>query len=124
MKRLYLFAAIILFAAIPANAQQSNGFTPCKTSAQPGSLSVSGTSSNELLSTCGPSVIIYNITSQEAFYELGSNSSTTATTSSPSIPGNTFVILSVPFGQGTVAYLAAITASSTTTLRVVQGSAN
>ena len=79
------------------------------------SISVSNSSSAITLSNCGPVVIIYNITSQEAFYNTGA----TATTSNYSIPGNSYVVLQV--SQAAPGQLSAITASSTTTLRIVQG---
>lgn len=118
MKRL-LLAAVLCVVALPAFAGGAGnvGISPCAAE----SLSVSGSSNNVLLSTCGPVVIVYNITSQEAFYNLGSTSSTTAATTNFSIPGNSFVTLNVNT-QGW--YLAAITASATTTLRIVQGYAN
>ena len=47
--------------------------------------------------------------------------STAATTAGYSLPGNTFVVLNVNTVGG---YLAAITATSTTTIRIVQGYAN
>jgi hypothetical protein len=121
MIRSALFAGI-LFALLPqsAHAQEQHGFTPCTASAGAQTLSVSGTSSNVQLATCGPNVMLFNITSQEAFYNLGSTSSTAATTSSFSIPGNSYIVLTVP--NATVGYwLAAITATSTTTLRISQG---
>lgn len=61
---------------------------------------------------------MWNITSQEVFYNYGSSSGTAATTSNYSIPGNSFVVLFLGLGQY---YLAAITASSSSTLRVTQG---
>lgn len=115
--RRFLWAAIIVAAIVlasPGSAQR--GFTPC-TGTQP-SLSVSNVSSNVQLGTCGGTAILYNNGSQEAFYVLGSASNTAATTSNSSLPGNTFVVLSVPVSF----YLAAITSASTTTIRVVQGS--
>jgi hypothetical protein len=87
------------------------GITVCSAN----TISVSNSSSAITLSSCGPVVIIYNITSQEAFYNTGA----TATTSNYSIPGNSYVVLQVP--QANPGQLSAITASSTTTLRIVQG---
>lgn len=104
------------------------GISPCAG----GTLAVTGSSSNVQLSNCGPVVIIYNTTSQEAFYALGDTSSTTATAQSSStaapvagtysIPGGLYVVLNV--NNQTSPYLAAITATSVTTLRIVQGYAN
>lgn len=104
-------AAILgLFGIRPANAVTA-GITVCSSN----TISASGSSSNITLSNCGPVVIIYNITSQEAFYNLGS----VATTSNYSIPGNSYVVLQI--NQASTVVLSAITASSTTTLRIVQG---
>lgn len=99
------------------------GLTPC-TANPPASLAVSNVSSNVRMGTCGATVIVYNITSQEVFWLLGAASSTAATTSANSLPGNTYVVLSVPTVSGSGYYFAAITASSTSTLRFVQGSAH
>ena len=118
MKR--LIAALLLGCAftLPAGAQSGMaGISPCAAE----SLAVTGTTGNVQLSVCGPVVILYNITAQEAFYNYGAASSTAATTAGYSLPGNTFVVLNVNTVGG---YLAAITATSTTTIRIVQGYAN
>jgi hypothetical protein len=117
------FAFALLFPA-GAMAQQA-GISACAG----GTLAVTSSSANVQLSTCGPVVIVYNITSQEAFYAFGATSSAAATaqttsTAAPiagtySLPGNSFVTLNI--SNETAAYLAAITASNTTTLRIVQG---
>jgi hypothetical protein len=116
-------AIALLFGMSTANAQIA-GLTPCAG----GTLAVTGTSANVLLSTCGPVVILYNITSQEAFYTTGATSGAAATaqtssTAAPaantySVPGNTYAVVDL---TGPTSYLAAITATSTTTLRIVQG---
>ena len=108
-------ACVLLFLPVAASAQQVAGITPCAAE----SLSVSGTSGNIQLSQCGPTVIVYNITSQEAFYQLATSSAGTATTSNYSLPGNQFVVLQI--AQTQIMWLAAITGSSTTTFRIVQG---
>jgi hypothetical protein len=115
MKKI-LFSALIFLGYLSSAIGQTppSGLTPCASA----SLSVSGTTSNTQLSTCGPTVLLINITSQEAFYNLGAASNTAATTSNYSLPGNTSVVLNV--GQAGL-YLAAITATSTATLRIVQG---
>lgn len=108
---------LVLFLCFPAFAQQNSGISPCTTD-PPASLSVGVTSTNVQLSTCGPTVIVLNITSQEVFFKLGNTNAVTAATTSNSLPGNTFIVLSVPTnGQ----WFAAITASSTSTLRFIQG---
>ena len=64
-----------------------------------------------------------NLTSQEAFFNVGKASSTVATTGSYSIPGGAYIIITVPNDNVAGWYLAAITATSTTTLRVIVGNA-
>jgi hypothetical protein len=92
------------------------GITPCSAN----SISVNNSSQNIQLSTCGPTVIVWNIGTVETFVNLGTASSTAATTSNYSVPANSYLVLNV----GTTGiYLAAITAASTTTLRVIQGTA-
>lgn len=120
-----LLAATVLVALLCAPIQSdaqvgANIFSPCA----PNSLSVSGTSSNVQLSVCGPVVYLINTTSQEAFWKLGPASTTAATTTvtdSYSIPGNTYERITVPTGQSAGYYLAAITATGTTTIRILQG---
>jgi hypothetical protein len=125
----WIALALALLVGSPAQAQSAQaGIATCAG----GTLAVSGTSSNVQLSNCGPVVILYNIGSQEAFYTFGATSSAAATaqsssTSAPvantySLPGDQYIILNLPLGFGTTAgYLAAITATSTTTIRIVQG---
>jgi hypothetical protein len=114
----FCVALVALFlVSIPVHAQFA-GISPCAAE----SLSVSNSSGNVQLSACGPVVILYNITTQEAFYNLGSSSTAAATTSNYSLPGNSFVTLQI--NQNTTNWLAGITASSTTTFRVVQGFAS
>lgn len=120
MIRLLVGIAILCCSLTAAGAQEQHGFTPCLASAGAQTMSVSNTSSNIQLAVCGPNVLVFNITAQEAFYNLGSTSATAATTSSFSIPGNSYILLTVPTGA-TGYYLAAITATSTTTLRISQG---
>ena len=127
LKIALLCGALACASPTPLFAQASQaGITPCGG----GTLAVTGTSSNVQLSTCGPVAIVYNISTQEAFYALGSTSATAAvaqsSTTSPvasqySIPGNTYVVINVPNAGAPAWYLAAITATSTTTLRIVQG---
>jgi len=131
MKR-WLIAPLAMGALLCASDSDAQvgvaGISPCAG----GTLAVTSTSSNVQLSNCGPVVIVYNITSQEAFYALGNTSSTTATAQSSStaapiagtysIPGGLYVVLNV--NNQTAPFLAAITSTSTTTLRIVQGYAN
>lgn len=126
MRKILAALCFALMFPVGALADQA-GISTCAG----GTLAVTGSSSNVQLATCGPVVIVYNITSQEAFYNYGSASNTAATsqitsTTAPtngngafSLPGNSFVTLNI--GNLTTAYFAAITPTSTTTLRIVQG---
>lgn len=125
MLRIFAVLGALIAATCGVNAGELAGITPCAG----GTLAVTGTSANVALSKCGAVVIVYNITSQEAFYALGATSAATATAQSSStvapvasqmsIPGNQFVVLQIP--PDTPGFLAAITGTSTTTLRIVQG---
>lgn len=123
--RIIVAAVAAWLIASPAWAQSTAGMSPCNPTATK-SLSVSGTSSEVQIPNCSTSrpattVIVYNVGSQEAFYRINTSAgSTAATTAAFSLPGLTYVRLAVPAGGG---YIAAITASSTTTLRLVPGNA-
>lgn len=119
MRKALLIISFVLAFLPPAVAQQQHGFTPCLASAGAQTISASNISSGVTLSSCGPNVIIFNISSQEAFYNLSSTDAA-ATTSDYSIPGNSYINLVVP-NAGVTYYLTAITAANTTTLRISQG---
>ncbi len=125
MLKRFLLACVLLTLFITGVSAQSGapkGIEPCA----PNSLNVTGTSSNIQLSKCGPSVILMNLTSQEAFFKVGKASTTAATTTvtdSYSIPGGTYIVITVPNLDTAGWYLAAITATATTTIRVIQGNA-
>lgn len=106
---------LVLTAVFSSAALAQTGITPCGTAA---TLSVTGTSSNVQLSACGGTVLLWNISAQEAFYNFGTLSTVTAATSNWSLPGNSSVVLNLGTNRP---YLAAITATSTTTLRITQG---
>ena len=114
MLRIIAALGILISLAGGANAQYA-GLTPCI----PKSLAVTSSTANVQLGTCGPTIILYNISSQEAYYNYGSTSAVTATTSSYYIPGGGFIVLNLPAGS----WLAGITPTSTTTFKVVQGAA-
>lgn len=114
MRRILAFLVALLMTG-PAFAQTTSaGFTPAGTAR---SLSVSNVTSNVQLTGTQSTVILWNIGATEAFYKIGSTSNTTATTSDYSIPAGSAMVLNVPQN----AYIAAITASSTTTIRITQG---
>jgi hypothetical protein len=116
LNRVAAFAvAIGLLACIgPIADAQNVGISGCNAA----TLSVTGTSSNVQLSKCAPSALLLNVTSTEAFYVTGATSATAATTSNFSIPGNSYQLVDVSAaGQ----WIAAITATGTTTLRITQG---
>ena len=122
MRTFFLAISFWLLSTLAPQAQVPKGISACA----PNSLSVTGTSSNIQLSQCGPSVILMNLTSQEAFFKVGKASTTVATTTitdSYSIPGGAYIVIVVPNLDVAGWYLAAITATSTTTIRVIQGNA-
>src|SRR5690348_11577453 len=115
MTKLFLGLLLSLLGATAALPQAGLvGLSPCAAE----TLSVSAVSSNVQLSICGPVVYLYNIGSQEAFYNFGTASNTAAVTTNYSLPGNTLVKLNLGVGG---LYLAGITAANTTTFRIVQG---
>jgi len=117
LRKIAIAAAFIVAMASPA-LSQVRGISPCGTGTK--TISASVTSSNVQVHSCANIAILYNITSQEAFYSVGTASSQTAAVTDFSLPGNTYVVLSVPRGG----WVAAITASSTTTIRLVPGVGN
>jgi hypothetical protein len=102
-----------------AFAQQPKGISPCSAA----TINANGTSSNIQLSQCGASVVIMNLTSQEAFFNVGKASSTAATANNYSIPGGAYIIITVPNNDVAGWYLAGFTATSSTTLRIIVGNA-
>jgi hypothetical protein len=121
LKKLLLGSVVAAALVCPAFSQQPpRGFAPGAGNACTQSISVSGTAASIQFNKCGPSVLLENVGSQEAFYLLSSNN-TAATTSSFSIPGNSWQMLTIPDQGATQWYLSAITATSTTTLRALQG---
>lgn len=108
-----LAALSLMLLASGANAQA--GITPCAAK----TLSVTTTTGNVALSTCGQTVILYNTTSQEAYFNVGTASNTAATTSTFYAPAGSYVVLQAP--TGVVSYLAGITPTATTTFKIIQG---
>jgi hypothetical protein len=117
MKKILGAAVLLLALCAPASSQFAAGISPCSAN----TISVSGSSNNVQLSLCGPSVLLWNVGTQELFYVTGTASGTAATTSNYSLPGNSFIVINVGNGSAIAPYLAAITATSTTTLRITQG---
>jgi len=97
-----------------AAAQSVQSFTP---NGGPVSLSVSNSSSRVALPTSGPTALIVNTGANTAYLAFGSSSVTAATTGILLSPG-----CSTAFNVNGQTYIAAITASSTTTLSVTSGS--
>jgi hypothetical protein len=81
------------------------------------SLSVTTTTGNVACTGAGTTLRLANVTAQECFVAFGS-STVAATTGGFSVPGNSQAFISVP---GTTTHVAAITASSTATLRISRG---
>lgn len=118
MKKFLATIAFFFFTSF-AQAAPQLGITPCVISAQPADLSFSGTSANRKMSTCGETVIVYNNSTSDARYRLGTASTTTALTTDLLLPANTFVVLNVGIAG---MYFAAISAGSGT-ISFVQGTA-
>lgn len=116
-RKLFVLLTFLGGLLAPWEASSQAGLTPCGSAI---TLSVTNTTSNAQLSNCGGVVLVWNVGTVEAFYTFGTASTTAATTSSWSIPSTSFVVLNLPTNRP---YLAAITASSTTTIRITQGNA-
>ena len=113
MRWIGLGVFIAWLAIVPAQAQQSSGFTFNAAT----SLSVTGTSSNVAYPGSGSKLIVQNTGSNTAYLLQGNFSGTTATTASfPLTAGACIYLQATPGG-----YIAGITASSTTTVLVTQG---
>jgi hypothetical protein len=113
------FFATVLFGVVlgslpPAEAQTFQGIRVCSSN---NTLSASAVSSSVQLSSCASTTIVWNTGTAEAFLALG-NSTVTATTAGISLPAGTYLVLNA--GQA-APYLAAITASGTSALRIIQG---
>ena len=89
--RFYLVVLLTaLLGALPASAQQTpRGFAACASH----SIAATSPSSNTQLSKCGPSVILMNIGTQEAFYNVGQTAATVASAGTYSLPGGDFILL-------------------------------
>lgn len=81
------------------------------------SLSVTTTTGNVAITGAGTTLRLANVTAQECFVAFGA-STVVATTGGFSMPGNTQMLVTIPSGT---THVAAITASSTTTLRIARG---
>ncbi len=115
MMKWMIFVFLALVVPMGRADSQGIGLLPCSAN----SLSVTAASGNVQLSRCGPVLILMNIGSAEAFYTFGGTSAlAVATISNFSLPPNSFQQVIV---GANAEWLAAITASSTTTLRLVQG---
>ena len=119
--RIYLAVLLtVLLEALPASSQQvPKGFAPCHAA----SIAATSPSSNTQLSKCGPSVILMNIGTQEAFYNVGQTAATVASASTYSLPGGDYILLVVPNQTAAGWYVAGFTSTSSTTIRVLEGSA-
>jgi len=110
-----LLISVIGFASAQSPPTPPGASVPC--AAGSASLSVSSTSNNVALPVNSPSCLVVTLTndgSTEIFYALGGSAVTATVNSFPLLAG-----YSVSFWT-TSTYIAAITASSTSTLRIVQ----
>jgi hypothetical protein len=143
MKKLFqtaaglLFGALALFASVDeadsAASQVTPGYlsvtgcpggiTPCFfqfgasfNATGTASLSVSNASSNVALASTDTTLVLTNTGATNAFFKLGDSTVTATTSDTPILAGRT-VVLNI----GSSTYIAAITASSTTTLKGTTG---
>lgn len=109
LKRL-LFCAALVFAPSISPAQSQSGIAPVATGK---TISVTSSSSSVTMGSAGSTVVVWNTGSNGAYYCVCA----TATTANPYLPAGAVITLSIPSS----AVIAAITASSTTTLQITQG---
>lgn len=115
-----LTALLLLLTALPAAAQQvPAGFAACNAN----TIAAASPSTNIQLKNCGPSVILMNITSQEAFFNVGQTAATVAAATNYSLPGNSFLMITVPDQSAAGWYVAGFTSTGSTTIRVIEGRA-
>lgn len=88
-------------------------FTPAANA----SLSVTTSTGRVAVAGTGATLRLANVTSVECFVKVGDVTVEAATTDF-SVPGNTQVLISIP---NTATHVAAITAATTTTLRISRG---
>jgi hypothetical protein len=110
----------LFFATVELDAAAQLGITPCVIGQQPADLTFSGTSANRQLSTCGETLIVYNNSSSDARFRIGTGSSLTALTTDLLLAQKTFLILSV----GTAGLYFAAIGSGGGTISFVQGTAS
>ena len=108
MKRLLWALGALFLLVAPLSAQQRT-FIPCAAY----SIAVTTTTSNVALGLCGETAFISNVGTVEGFYNIGP----TATTSSYSIAPAAAFYLGSAKGQ----VISAITAATTTTIRITLG---
>jgi hypothetical protein len=119
--KIYLWA-VTAFLALFLTAAQAGpqlGITPCIITAQPADISFSGVSANRKMSTCGETVIVFNNSTNDVRFRLGTPSNTAATLADLLLPGKTFVTLNV----GTAGMYFAAISSGTGTISFIQGTA-
>ena len=114
-----LAIGFLIFSFSFVQAAPQLGITPCVTSAQHSDLTFSGSSANVHLSTCGETLIVFNNSSSDARFRIGSASNTTALTTDLLLPSKTFVVLNV----GTAGLYFAAIGSGGGTISFIQGTA-
>ena len=82
------------------------------------SISVTTTSANVNTTGAGTTMRLANVSTSECFVAFGTDNTTAATTGGFSMPANSQILVTVPSGT---TYVAAITASGSTTLRISRG---
>lgn len=91
----FLTLLVTLFWVATAQAAPQLGITPCVIASQPVDLTFSGASANVHLSTCGSTLIVYNNSSSDARFRLGTASNTAAVSTDMLLAQKTFMVLNV-----------------------------
>ena len=113
MKRIFLSLVFALLWFAPAARAQM------QTNVQTAGLAVTTASASTAIAGSGPVIFLFNDGTSEIFWNVGNSSVTATTASVPLGPGSCFAaLISDTKGQ----YIAAITATGSSTLRVTRGS--
>jgi hypothetical protein len=115
-----LTVLLLLLPVLPAASQQTpKGFAACNAN----TIAATNPSSNVQLKNCGPSVILMNITSQEAFFNVGQTAAAVAAATNYSLPGNSFLMITVPDETAAGWFVAGFTSTGSTTIPILEGRA-
>lgn len=115
----FFFVLLTFFAFIQAAGAAQLGITPCTSTAQPADLSFSAVSANRRMATCGETVVVFNNSTDDVRFKLGTASNTTAALTDLLLPTKTFIVLNV----GTSGLYFAAISSGSGTISFIQGTA-